>query len=260
MTRSAPLVRVLGLSLLCGFGALSMAHSFGLPSAPVEEVKEPESGVRYQTVLKGAQPSKGLLHPTSGKAVRIPDLTLTGVGIREKTIFAVNVYAMGIYVDSSAAAKKLSKWRGKTHKELRSDDSFYAELLKRGYPTTLRLVMCRDVDGDDMAEAFDDSLKPRMKAILAKDAKLGHMQHLKRFRSFFDVDEVKDDVELLFTWSKDGVLYTRMDGKFLGAIASPALCQSLFDVYLGRKPITKSGKRSLVARLPQIIAAGASRK
>ena len=239
---------------------LVCAGAVAIAAPRLDNVKEPESGTLFATTLSGSALSKDVTRPGSKIGVVFADQMLTGVGIREKTIFAVDVYAMGIYVEPKAAGKALDKWRGKSAKELQEDESFYTALLAKGLPTTLRLVMCRDVDGDDMAEAFEDSLEPRMKAILAKDAKLGKMQDLARFRSFFNVDEVEDGVELLFTWDMDGTLYTRMQGKPLGGITSPALSQSLFDIFLGAKPITKSAKKSLVERVPSVLAATKSTK
>jgi hypothetical protein len=234
---------LLGLSSLVAFATISLEDS----------ITEPESGVQFALSLEGKALCKDFTLPITQQALDLADQVLMGVGVREKTIFGVDVYAMGLYVAPKRAKDKLAKWQGKTAKELQSDSAFYDVLLKDPMPTTLRLVMCRDVDGDDMAEAFEDSLAPRMKGIIAADSKAGSMEDLKSFRSFFDIDEVKDGVEMLFTWDTEGTLYTRVQGKPLGAIASPALCRSLFDIYLGGKPISKSAKKSLVARFPELL-------
>ena len=85
---------------------------------------------------------------------------LTGTGTRTKTFLKVKVYAFGLYVDADAARASLSGFAGRTSKELEKDQEFYERLLEMGFPMTLRLVMTRGVGGDDMAEAFEDALRP----------------------------------------------------------------------------------------------------
>lgn len=234
------------------FTTLALALSVvSLWASPVEEsVKEPKSDVEFPLVLTEELLSTDLPEDAAGFATKVPAMALCGMGLRTKTWFDVKVYAMGLYWDAEASSEKFSGWAGKTAKELADDGEFYSALLEGRSAMTLRLVMCRDVDGDDMAEAFDDSLAPRMEQAIEKDKKRGALTDLAAFRTYFKVDEVKEDIELLFTRTTDGKLHTRMAGKYLGTLDSPALCWALFDVYLGSDPISKKAKKTLIERIP----------
>jgi hypothetical protein len=213
---------------------------FAAPQQP-EQVKEPESGHKYDvttTVLGGEQ-----------------KLALTGTGIREKTILAVNVYSFALYVEPKKAAEVLAKWKGKKAKELYKDDTFYAALLDDTLTKELRLEFCRDVDADDVRSAFEDSLEPRILAFKkdepgTKEEKLAVLQE---FRKLFTLDKVKDDTVLRFAWHPGGKLHTSIGGEVQPVIESKVLCQALFDVYVGKKPISEGSKKRLVERLPAIL-------
>ncbi len=58
--------------------------------------------------------------------------------------------------------------------------------------------------------------------------------------------------ELLFSWTRI-TLGVSIHGKPAGEIESAALCWALFDVYLGEKPITSDGKKTVIGRLPEIL-------
>lgn len=176
---------------------------------------------------------------------------LAGTGVRTRTMLHVKVYAFGLYVDSAAAAAGLGAWRGKSASDLARDESLYEELLKGAFPMTLRLVMTRNVGGAQMAEAFDGALGPRV-AQAAERGKLGGADALARFRGFF-TDELASGTELLFSWGRGDTLGVSIGGRAVGEIENAALCWALFDVYLGQKPISSDGKKTIIARLPEIL-------
>ncbi len=213
--------------------------------APVKEVatvKEPESGHKYavETQVLGGEST----------------LALTGTGIREKTILAVNVYSFGVYVEPVKAAELLAKWKGKKAKELYKDDTFYAALLDDTLTKELRLEFCRDVDADDVRSAFEDSLEPRILAFKKdeKGTKEEKLAVLAEFRKLFTLDKVKDGNVLRFAWHPGGKLHTSIDGVVQPVIESKALCWALFDVYLGQKPISEAGRKRLVDRIPDLLS------
>jgi hypothetical protein len=76
---------------------------------------------------------------------------------------------------------------------------------------------------------------------------------LDRFRGFFSVERLTEGTMLQFTCS-NGTLATSIAGAAQPAIDSRALCWALFDVYLGANPISPSGKRTAIARVPDILA------
>lgn len=199
------------------------------------QVSEPNTQVKFATEL---QP------PTGGQL-------LAGTGVRTRTMLKVKVYAFGLYVDGAGARAALAGWRGKSAAELARDQSLYNELLKGAFPMTLRLVMTRDVGGDQMAEAFNEALGPRV-ARAAERGMAGGAEALARFRGFF-TNELAKGTELLFSWAGN-TLGASIGGQPVGEIENAALCWALFDVYLGAKPISPDGKKTVIARLPEILA------
>ena len=176
---------------------------------------------------------------------------LTGTGVRTRTMLKMKVYAFGLYVDPAGAKTALAAWAGKPAAELQRDNALYGKLLERGFPMTLRLVMTRDVDGVTMAEAFDGQLRPRVVAAAGRGMPGGEAA-LDRFRAFFS-DRVTTGTELLFSCTPEGRFTTSVAGQPRPELESTALCWALFDVYLGAKPISADGKKTLVARLPAVL-------
>ncbi len=245
-----PLHAVLGLTL-------ASASSVGGPlrgsqgDAPVV-VKEAKSKVPFQSYASFATGAK------DEKAEAMPVLSLAGTGIRTKTIFKVKVYAMGLYMHAGPTRTALAKWKGKDLKSLSKDEGFYKAMMSAPVAKSMRLVMTRDVDGEDMAEAFSDSLGPRVKTacegLEAADADKARAS-VKAFEAYFSVDELKEDVEILFTWLPSGQLVTSVGGEVQGVLVAPILCAALFDIYFGKDPISDSSKTSLISRIPEMLAA-----
>jgi hypothetical protein len=204
-----------------------------------QSVTEPESGVAFPVTI------------TAGEG----EQALTGTGIRTRTVAKVKVYAFGLYVDPQGARQALAGWAGRSERDLQQDASFYEALLKGDFGKTLRLVMTRDVEGARMAEAFDDVLGPRVRRAGTEMNMPGGDQALASFRGLFDGLTMTKGSELVFTCLPGGTLKSTIQGKPAADIQSPALCWALFDVYLGKDPISGGGKKTVIARVPQILAA-----
>lgn len=226
-------------TLVSVLSALTLSGALGGVAAQ-QAVNEPSSGVPFP--LRLSAPSGG-------------DQILMGTGLRTKTFLKVKVYAFGLYVDSAAGQAAMAAFAGKDHKALEKDDAFYSDLLKMSFPMTLRLVMTRDVGGDDMAEAFDGALRPRVQQAAAEMNMPGGEAALDAFRGYFSVEEMTKESELLFSCT-NGTLASRVKGEARAPIQSPALCWALFDVYLGQKPISGDGKKKVIANFPALLAAG----
>ena len=125
--------------LLCVAAAVAAAD---------RQVVEKETGTKFAAKLKGA----------SGKS-----LVCVGTACREKTMFAVNVYAIAHWVEAAGAKAALKKWKGKSGKALEKDQAFYDALSKADVEKRLRLVFVRDVESKKIREAFEDSLKNTFK-------------------------------------------------------------------------------------------------
>jgi hypothetical protein len=200
------------------------------------------------------EPSSGVAFPVTLAAPGGGDHALMGTGIRTRTFLKVKVYAFGLYVDPTGAAAELAGYASKDAKALEKDESFYRTLLAQRFPMTLRLVMTRDVGGEDMAEAFDGALRPRVIQAAAEKNMPGGEAALETFRGFFNVGEMTKDSELLFTCTPDGTLSSSVKGSPNPPLSSPALCWALFDVYLGPKPISGDGKKGVIANFPELLA------
>ena len=180
---------------------------------------------------------------------------LCGMGVRVKKKFLMNfkVYALGFYLDEAAALPALREAAGDLNlKKLQSSEAFRKALLagdKKGFGRSIRLVMVRDVDADTMAEAFEDSLWPRMKdATETTEERTAAKAALDRFRGFFE-KEAEEDQVMDFTWLPGDKLQATVDGKRFPLVESEHLCRALFDVYLGEDPISKKAKTNIFTSL-----------
>ena len=178
---------------------------------------------------------------------------LAGTGIRTKTFLKVKVYAFGLYVDHNASKTALADYANLSVRNLEENQDFFDRILDLDFGMTLRLVMTRDVGGDDMADAFDGALRPRVIRAEAELGMPGGEAALDTFREFFDVDEMTKEAELLFTCLPDGSLHTTIKGVEAPIVQSPALCWALFDTYLGEDPISKGGKKSVISHFPHLL-------
>ncbi len=230
-----------------------MARSLALLAA-VAAATAPLSAQQASTV---SEPSSGVPFPTE---LEVPGSTahhvLTGTGIRVKTFLKVRVYAFGLYVDPDGARATLGAYSDKSAKDLERDQTFYQTILDQDFAMTLRLVMTRDVGGEDMADAFDGALRPRVQRADSEMGMPGGEQALDQFRGYFSLGEMTKGAEIVFSCSPDGTLTTAVKEELQPAIQSPALCWALFDVYLGQHPISGDGKKRVIAQFPQILAGG----
>lgn len=198
-------------------------------------VKEPETGIRFEESMKPEGATRAL--------------SLMGLGPREKTMFYVNVYAVAYYVASGEAKEALSDWKGESGEQLRRKDAVLEQLLAGEHEQFLRLVMARDVDGEDMADAFDESLGPRVERYGGAEAK----KALKTFRGYFDVDEVSEGTTIDFVWRSDGKLVTSIDGERAGSLSSKGLSKALFSLYLGDDAVSSPAKKSFYEGLSELL-------
>lgn len=218
--------------------ALAALCALTFPVA-AQTVNEPSSGVAFPVELAVANGSRQ---------------ALAGTGLRTRTMLNVKIYAFGLYLDAAAARTALATFAGRDAAALGNDNGFYDALLRMSFPMSLRLSMIRNISGEQMSDAFEEALRPRVVAAAGRGMAGGEAA-LATFRGYFSLDRLVTGAELIFTCTPDGSLHSSVVGEAKPAIASPALCWALFDVYLGRTPITTSGKKSAVARVPEILAA-----
>lgn len=222
------------------------AFSLLIPTAETEE--ERETGVKFSTELQ----------PPGGPADE-RDQQLLATGCREK--FWINVYAYGVYLDHVGAYAKLSQMvaGGAAVKLSRKDvQRINDPAIARG----LRLVMVREINAEDLREAFEDELTPRLIDTFGEPKwRKENKAHLATFRNYF-ADDVADGTELVFVWrpgvkqGDPGGLSTTIAGKTVGSIPSSDLAWALFDCYVGDSPVSKDDVETMAKELPDQLRAG----
>ena len=223
--------------------ALTAPVGLATAQSSAAEVVEPESGTPFAASLVPAGAST--------------EQQLAGMALRavEVLFFRVPVYAFGLYVDADGARAALARFANRSPDDLAGDERFYRRLLDLEFGMTLRLVMVRDVatPGEEMASAFDRSLRPRIAPYGVDEP--GASRALDRFRDYFDMREIETGAEFIFACTAGGRMTTSINGEERPPIESRALCRALFDVYLGAEPISVEGKKSVIARFPRLLAA-----
>ena len=222
---------------------VAVARAASRAQAP-ETVREPESGVTFPLAL--TPPGSATPH------------WLMGTGIRQRTIFRVKVYAFGLYVDADAARTALADFAGVTAEALGRDQRFTRRLLDLDFGMALRLVMTRTVSGGDVADAFDEALRPRMPRA-AGGADGDAAAALATLRGHLDVEEIRRDAEIVFSCGPADRLAMTVDAAERPPFESRALCRALFDVYLGEDPIERDGKRNILAGFAGLLQSPAHR-
>lgn len=154
------------------------------------------------------------------------NLTVTGVGLREKTFMKIDVYTIVSYVAEGTVLeddKGLSLLGAEAAKQLRMD-------LRRGFSREKLINSFKDVIEDN----YDDT------SAFAAD--------METFFGYFTVDAEEDDI-LIFTYLPGVGLSTNLNGVEKGVIANAAFSQALWTVWFGEEPASDGLKESLLAAL-----------
>lgn len=169
---------------------------------------------------------------------------LTGFGVRNKKLMGmktIKVYAVGLYVDPKAAKKLLSSKQADISavqgipEQAVFDDLVTSDDVEK----SLRMVISfGGVNKKNFWSALEERMEPAMK-------QAGDVAPLQEFGALFDDVKFRKGLQLNFTSSKDGALITQVDNKKVGIIKSSLLTRTLFDVYLGRDPVSPDAKHSI---------------
>jgi hypothetical protein len=146
-------------------------------------------------------------------------LVLNGLGVREATIFNVNVYVAGLYVEAKT----------RNPAEVIESDA----KAKR-----LDLVFVRDVDRGDITKAWREGFEANGADMKALDSRV------KQLSAWMD-DMKKRDV-LMFVYIPDQGVTVSVKGKVKGTISGADFARGLFSIWLGSKPPNKGLKKGLL--------------
>ena len=220
-----------------------------LPLAAFAQTQEPKKAKEIApTVL---EPETEIEFPIWLDHAKLEDERhhLCGTGVREKTIFKVNVYGFAWYVERESAVKFLREELSPkmTLKKARKEKSFSQAMLSDKFNKSMRWVMARDVDGEDVAEAFDEFLEPGIRKIVSGDKALkAGLKAMGEMRDYFASGKLRENDELIFLWETGGKMHTCLNGRLLGSIENYHLCYAMFEVFVGPDPIDDDGKRNIV--------------
>lgn len=137
-------------------------------------------------------------------------LVLNGMGIREATVLKVDVYVAGLYLEK----------KSKDYKAI-----INSEQVKR-----LHLKFVRDVDRDDITEAWEEGLKKNSGKSYNKDIK----PHGKTLNSW--MKSFKEGNTLTFTYVPGTGTTVAINGSKKGTIKDIFFGRVLFSVFLARAP------------------------
>ncbi|MBL7664804.1 MAG: chalcone isomerase family protein [Bacteriovoracaceae bacterium] len=152
---------------------------------------------------------------TETKTLTGKNLLLNGLGMREATIFKVDVYAAGLYLEKK--------------------NNNAQEILSNNETKYLEMFFVRDVGLDKIVETYQTSLDQVFadKELEARTAFLSKMKPMTKGKS----------MALMFTEKSVDVLF---DGQSAGVIENPTFARGLLEVWLGQTPPNPGLKTGLL--------------
>jgi hypothetical protein len=154
-----------------------------------------------------------------GKMVK---MRITGVALRKRLGFSV--YVVGSYLDENAKAGSAE------------------ELIAVEAPKELILTMERDVDGKDLADAFTTAIRKNYPG----DA---FAAEIEKLMGLLGSNQAKKGDRVLLLSVPNVGLYALHIGHKDVFIANPAFAKAIWEIFLGKHPVTEEVKRGLVSRL-----------
>lgn len=196
----------------------------------------PSSGLRpvVQTPAVAVMASFGLLVSSTAHAERCGNVSmparakvagktlhLNGMGIREATIFNVDVYVAGLYVETPS--RKASA------------------ILDESQAKRIVLHFVRKVERDKMKDAMS-------KAFEASFGKAGvaEMRPMINKLARGLPSQIEEGTTLMFTYLPNKGQFTHFNGKGGPWIKSSQFARAFFNMWLGRKPPNQSLKNGLL--------------
>jgi len=177
---------------------------------------------------------------------------LVGVGAEKKSFLflSFNVFSLGLYVKPEHGRPRLERWLDSRPKRVVDDPALYRAINDNAIDKSMRMVVARDVTGDDLRDGFSDALEPRLQRRADEQAGL---EALSRYMSYFEDRKLPKGSIMLFTCHSGGTLETNIDGEVQPSIRSPSLCWALVDTFLGDDPMNDDLKRDLVRKVPKAL-------
>jgi Chalcone isomerase-like len=148
-------------------------------------------------------------------------LKLTGAAMRKKAIF--KVYAIGSYVEKDFAGRS-------------AEDLAKVDVIKQ-----LHLVMERNVDGADMAKAFQEAISNNYPSQFTDE--------VKKLVTIMEAQTADKGDHVWITHVPGYGIHVNLPGKTSEFIAGVKFAKAVWDIYLGPKNVGESVKKGLTSRL-----------
>jgi len=198
----------------------------------------------------------GVPFPKEIKSPNGSSQVLVGCGARLMTPLKVKVYTIGLYVAPEDTSSVLSQWRKDSEQSTVpfSDDPKFSNAVSQynSFDRTIRLVMCREVEGGHLAKGFDRSMLWRIKKV-ANDLP-GGKEGLKKVNSFFRGKVIPEKTVVTFSSTKEGKLIVTIGNKEFPPVNSPALCWAFYDMYFGEKTVAPVAKKAVYEGYERMLA------
>jgi hypothetical protein len=171
--------------------------------------------------------------------------TMVGIGLRK--VYGFKVYGMALYLEDVPARAEMAKVAqragGKDLAHLTTDDLAQSFILFHDFGKIAILKFVREVKGADLVSAYRDSINDELKMqtpALKKD--------IEKFVGLFAHDVKKDDECIIRTTSR-GEMSVEIGGYKLGGPTNPQLAQAIWNIWLGKRPISSDLRKALVGRI-----------
>ena len=166
-------------------------------------------------------------HAAECRGINFPDqvqiegstLTLNGLGMRKATFLKINVYVAALYVARTSKDPDV--------------------IIGSNTPKELILHFVRDVDGSDLADAWDEGFAKNAKTQLS--ALKERIATLKGWMA-----DVKTGQQLIFEFKPGSGIQVATDGAVKGTIKGDDFAQVLLSIWLGADPPNPEVKAGLL--------------
>ena len=186
---------------------------------------------RFAPVLVALLGMLGVLVPTAHarecEGVRMPNavtvegtrLVLNGMGVREATVFNVDVYVAGLYLENRNRSAQA--------------------ILDSTGPRRLVMRFVRDVERDELVDAVNAGF--RHAAGSGFGALQGRLRQLGRF-----IPSVSEGTLLTFTYTPGTGMQVKVGRRVRGVIEGEDFARAFFGIWLGSRPPNAGLKRGLL--------------
>ncbi len=166
----------------------------------------------------GSVQAKECAGVTMDDSVTVGDvaLVLNGMGIREATVFNVDVYVAGLYLPETTTSP--------------------GTILSADTPKRLVMHFVRDVDRSDMDEAIRDGFG---------EVAERHAAAITRFANMFP-EEIRSGTVITFDYVPGRGLSVRVGRRDKGTIRGGGFARAFFRIFVGPNPPNRGLKRGLL--------------